>query len=114
MVQSAPGPIIWHLMKYYAHYGHKDFILCLGYRADVIKKYFLNYDECVSNDFVSPGAPRASRCSATSRTGRSPSSTLVSTRISASGLRPSEHLDGEDVFLANYSDGLHRPAAADD
>ena len=39
-------------MKYYAHYGHKDFILCLGYKADVIKKYFLEYDECVSNDFV--------------------------------------------------------------
>ena len=34
-------PILWHLMRYYAHYGHKDFILCLGYRADEIKKYFL-------------------------------------------------------------------------
>ena len=45
-------PILWHLMKYYAHYGHKDFILCLGYKADVIKDYFLNYNECVSNDFV--------------------------------------------------------------
>ena len=39
-------------MKYYAHYGHKDFILCLGYKADVIKNYFLKYDECLSNDFV--------------------------------------------------------------
>ncbi len=38
-------PIVWHLMSYYAHYGHKDFILCLGYRADAIKDYFLKYDE---------------------------------------------------------------------
>jgi glucose-1-phosphate cytidylyltransferase len=45
-------PIMWHLMKYYAHFGHKDFILCLGYRGDAIKEYFLEYDECASNDFV--------------------------------------------------------------
>ena len=42
-------------MKYYAHFGHKDFILCLGYKADAIKKYFLEYDECVTNDFVLSG-----------------------------------------------------------
>ena len=52
MVPIGYRPILWHLMKYYAHYGHKDFILCLGYKADVIKDYFLHYDECVSNDFV--------------------------------------------------------------
>ena len=45
-------PIVWHLMAYYAHYGHKDFILCLGYRAEAIKEYFLNYDETLSNDFI--------------------------------------------------------------
>ena len=39
-------------MKYYAHLGHKDFILCLGHKGSVIKDYFLNYDESVSNDFV--------------------------------------------------------------
>jgi glucose-1-phosphate cytidylyltransferase len=52
MVPIGYRPILWHVMKYYAHYGHKDFILCLGYKADVIKKYFLEYDECVTNDFV--------------------------------------------------------------
>ena len=52
MINIGYRPILWHVMKYYAHYGYKDFILCLGYRADVIKKYFLNYDECLSNDFV--------------------------------------------------------------
>src|SRR5262249_34347923 len=55
MVNIGYRPILWHVMKYYAHYGHKDFILCLGYRADAIKNYFLNYDECTSNDFVLTG-----------------------------------------------------------
>src|SRR4030095_2932567 len=45
-------PILWHLMKYYAHHGHKDFILCLGYRGDLIKDYFRNYDPSQSADFV--------------------------------------------------------------
>ncbi len=52
MVQIGTRPILWHLMKYYAHFGHKDFILCLGYKGNVIKDYFLHYDEAVSNDFV--------------------------------------------------------------
>src|SRR5689334_12803533 len=52
MVNLGSRPILWHVMKYYAHFGHKDFILCLGYKANVIKDYFLNYNECTSNDFV--------------------------------------------------------------
>src|SRR5512146_2357296 len=52
MVEIGYRPIIWHLMKYYASYGHKDFVLCLGYKGDYVKNYFRNYDECVSNDFV--------------------------------------------------------------
>ena len=52
MVHVGNQPILWHVMKYYAHFGHKDFILCLGYRADVIKNYFVNYNEFMCNDFV--------------------------------------------------------------
>ena len=52
MVKIGTRPILWHLMKYYAYFGHKDFILCLGYKGNVIKDYFLHYDESVSNDFV--------------------------------------------------------------
>ena len=52
MVRIGDQPILWHLMKYYAHYGHKEFILCLGYKADKIKDYFLNYKEYISNDFT--------------------------------------------------------------
>ena len=66
MVPIGYRPILWHVMKYYAHFGHKDFILCLGYKADVIKEYFLNYNEALSNDFVlSDGRRRTSTCSKT-------------------------------------------------
>lgn len=52
MQMVGPRPLIWHVMRYYAHYGHKEFILCLGYGGRHIKDYFLQYDEAVSNDFV--------------------------------------------------------------
>ena len=52
MVKIGYRPILWHIMKYYSYFGHKDFILCLGYKGDIIKDYFLNYNECISNDFV--------------------------------------------------------------
>src|SRR6478736_7750148 len=43
MVPVGDRPILWHIMKIYAHYGHKDFVLCLGYKGDMIKEYFRNY-----------------------------------------------------------------------
>ena len=52
MVKIGYRPILWHIMKYYAYFGHKEFVLCLGYKADVIKDYFLNYNEYISNDFT--------------------------------------------------------------
>ena len=55
MVPIGYRPILWHIMKYYAPYGHNDFVLCLGHKADVIKSYFRNCDECTSNDFVLSG-----------------------------------------------------------
>src|SRR5271170_5953156 len=52
LVSIGPRPILWHLMRYYAHHGHKDFVLCLGYRGDLIRQYFLNFDERLTNDFA--------------------------------------------------------------
>ena len=52
LVEIGSRPVLWHLMRYYAHFGHTDFILCLGYKGTAIKSYFRNYDEGVSNDFV--------------------------------------------------------------
>src|SRR5215813_3996957 len=51
MVSIGCRPIIWHLMRYYAHYGHTEFILCLGYRGDQIRKYFLDCSERLPADF---------------------------------------------------------------
>jgi glucose-1-phosphate cytidylyltransferase len=52
LVKIGYRPIIWHVMKYYAHFGHKDFILALGHQATAIKNYFLQYSEYESNDFI--------------------------------------------------------------
>jgi glucose-1-phosphate cytidylyltransferase len=95
-------------MKYYAHFGHTDFILCLGYKGDAIKEYFLNYDECLSNDFVlSHGARRIDLLRKDIEDWRI---TFVDTGISANigeRLKAVEpFLEGEEIFLANYSDGL--------
>lgn len=108
MVPIGPRPIIWHVMKYYAHYGHKEFILCLGYRSDTIKNYFLNYDECVSNDFVlTKGGKNVELLRTDIDDWRI---TLVDTGVDANlgqRLKAVEpYLDGEPTFLANYSDGL--------
>src|SRR5690606_10959438 len=52
LVPIGDRPVMWHIMKYYAHFGHTEFILCLGYQGDAIKRYFLDYEETLSNDFV--------------------------------------------------------------
>src|ERR1043166_9900242 len=52
MAMVGERPLLWHVMRYYAHYGHDDFILCLGYGASAVKDFFLHYDETRSNDFV--------------------------------------------------------------
>jgi len=44
MVEIGGRPILWHIMKIYAHYGFTEFVLCLGYKGDVIRDYFLNYE----------------------------------------------------------------------
>ena len=85
MPMVGPRPLIWHVMRYYAHFGHTDFILCLGYGAHHIKDFFLNYDETASNDFVLRGGRTSSCWAPTSRTGRSRSCTPGSSRRSGSG-----------------------------
>ncbi len=108
MVNIGYRPILWHVMKYYAHYGHKEFILCLGYKADVIKNYFLAYNECLSNDFVlSHGGRDLELLNSDIHDWRI---TFVDTGVSSNiGQRlqaVEPYLAGEQVFLANYADGL--------
>ena len=108
MVPIGYRPIIWHLMKYYAHFGHRDFILCLGYRGDTIKHYFLNYEEAITNDFVlSDGGRRRDLLSSDIEDWRI---TFVDTGLNSNiGQRLAavrKHVAGEEVFLVNYADGL--------
>lgn len=108
LVAIGSRPIVWHVMKYYAHYGHKDFILCLGYKSALIKEYFLRYNEAISNDFVlSAGGRKVQLLGTDIQDWRI---TFVETGLTSNigqrlaAVRP--HLEGEEVFLANYADGL--------
>jgi len=108
MVTIGYRPILWHVMKYYAHFGHKDFILCLGYRGDAIKEYFLNYNECISNDFtLSEGGKRLELMNSDISDWRITfADTGASSNIGQRLKAVQKHLAGEREFLANYSDGL--------
>jgi glucose-1-phosphate cytidylyltransferase len=108
MVPIGHRPILWHVMKYFAHFGHNEFILCLGYKSDAIKDYFLNYNEAMSNDFVLSQGGRDVHLLASDIDDWK--ITFIDTGINASigeRLKAVEpHLQGEEMFLANYSDGL--------
>ncbi|WP_019502657.1 glucose-1-phosphate cytidylyltransferase [Pseudanabaena sp. PCC 6802] len=108
MVEIGCRPIIWHLMRYYAHFGHKDFILCLGYMGNYIKNYFLNYNECFSNNFtLSKGGKNIQLHNSDIEDW---TITFVDTGLNSNigqrlvAVKP--YLEGEEVFLANYADGL--------
>jgi glucose-1-phosphate cytidylyltransferase len=108
LVEVGSRPILWHLMKYYAHFGHKDFILCLGYGASAIKNFFLKYDECVSNDFIlSAGGRQVELLDKDIADWRI---TFVDTglhsNIGERLRRVRKHLSNEEMFLANYADGV--------
>ena len=108
LVRIGTQPLLWHVMKYYAHYGHKDFILCLGYKGEAIKRFFLDYDEALSNDFVMNGSRRDIELRRRDIADWKITfvDTGLTTNIGQRLARVREHLDGEELFLANYSDGL--------
>jgi glucose-1-phosphate cytidylyltransferase len=101
-------PLLWHVMRYYAHYGHNEFILCLGYGAHHIKRYFLDYDETNSNDFVMTDGGRSIDLLTTDI--EDWKITFVDTGLNSpigERLRRVRHLIGDDeMFLANYADVL--------
>ena len=101
-------PIIWTLMKYYSHFGHEEFILCLGYRGDLIKKFFLNFNECISNDFtLSEGATKIDLHGSDIDHWRIRfADTGLKSNIGQRLMAVRKHLDDDSVFLANYTDGL--------
>ena len=106
MVDIGYRPIMWHLMKYYAQYGHNEFILCLGYRGDIIKNYFLNYSECLSNDFVLSDGGRTVHL--LNHDISDWTITFVDTGLSSNiGQRlmaVRQHLGDGEMFMANYAE----------
>jgi glucose-1-phosphate cytidylyltransferase len=108
MVQLGYRPLLWNVMKYYAHFGHKDFIICLGYKGDYIKRYFVEYEEYVSNDFtLNKGNKNIELLNSDLDDWKI---TFVDTGMTSNVgqrlKRVEPYLEGEEMFLANYSDGL--------
>ena len=106
MAMIGDRPLMWHVMRYYAHYGHTDFVLCLGYGASYVKDFFLNYDETRSNDFVLEGGDRQVKLFRTDISDWR--ITFVDTGLnSAIGerlRRVRRFVEDEPMFLANYAD----------
>jgi glucose-1-phosphate cytidylyltransferase len=108
LVNIGYRPILWHLMKYYAHHGHREFILCLGYRGDLIKEFFRNYDPYQSADFTMRRGgreldPPESDIGDWSITF---AETGLHSNIGQRLVAVRRYLDQDEMFLANYGDQL--------
>jgi glucose-1-phosphate cytidylyltransferase len=108
MTPIGSRPVLWHIMRYYAHFGHKDFVLCLGYGAQAVKDYFLNYRETTSNDFVLRQGGEDVKMLSTDISEWTISfiDTGIDTAIGERLRRVRPYLDGDEIFLANYGDVL--------
>jgi glucose-1-phosphate cytidylyltransferase len=110
MIEIGGRPILWHIMRYYASWGHNDFILCLGYKGDVVKRYFLSYDGAMLNDFVLDRGADGTKVELLSKDLEEWRITFVDTGLNSTiGERlkaVTPYLAEEDVFLATYGDGL--------
>ena len=115
MAMVGERPLLWHVMRYYAHFGHTDFVLCLGYGASYVKDFFLNYDETRSNDFVLENGARDVKLFSTDISEWR--ITFVDTGLhSAIGerlRRVRRFVDGEEMFMANYADVLTNASLPD-
>ncbi len=106
LVNIGIRPIIWHIMRHYAYFGHKDFILCLGYRGDLIRQYFLDYNPYLDRDFVfaNGGSTLEPADSAIDDWRITFVDTGLHSNIGERLLAVREYVQDEEVFLANYSD----------
>jgi glucose-1-phosphate cytidylyltransferase len=108
MMPIGNRPVLWHIMRYYAHFGHTEFILALGHGANAVKDYFINYDETASNDFVmrKGGAEVVPLSSDISDWTITFVDTGIDTAIGERLRRVRPYLGDDEVFLANYGDVL--------
>lgn len=110
MLEIGGRPILWHIMKLYAAYGFKDFILCLGYKGHVIKEFFLNYRAYQSDFTIRLGdGHRVDYHAKANSNGEDWNITLVETGLSAQTgarvARAAQYIKG-DTFCLTYGDGL--------
>jgi len=108
MVDVGGRPVIWHIMKTYAHYGIKDFVICLGYKGNVIKEYFLNYD-VTNNDFTVKLGESHKTVQHDSHGEEELSVTLAETGIATmtgGRIRRAARYVEDDLFAVTYGDGL--------
>ena len=110
MIEIGGRPILWHIMRYYAMWGHEDFILCLGYKGEVVKQFFLSYNGALLNDFVLDHSADGTKLELLSRDLDKWRITFVDTGLNATigeRLKAVESFIGaDDAFLATYGDGL--------
>ena len=106
MAMVGDRPLIWHVMRYYAHFGHTEFILCMGYGARHITRYFLDYEETRSNDFVIEGGTVTPLCTDIADWKITFCNTGLNTPIGERLRRVIPHLGEDEMFLANYADVL--------
>ena len=108
MMPIGSRPVLWHVMRYYAHFGHTEFVLCLGYGAHAVKDYFLNYQETASNDFVLTKGGKHVEMLDTDISDWTISfiDTGIDTAIGERLRRIRPYLEGDEYFLANYGDVL--------
>lgn len=108
LVNVGHRPIIWHLMRHFAHFGHTDFILCLGFKGEMIRDYFLNYNPLQSEDCrLERGVPRLHGSGTDVRDWNIDFVDTGLHRNIGQRLVAVQHLlRGEKEFLANYSDQL--------
>jgi glucose-1-phosphate cytidylyltransferase len=108
MAMVGERPLLWHVMRYYAHFGHTDFILCLGYGASAVKDFFLHYDETRSNDFVLENGAREVKLFSTdiSEWRVTFVDTGLSSPIGERLRRVRRFVENDEMFVANYADVL--------
>lgn len=108
MVRIGDKPILWHIMKIYAHYGFKEFILCLGYKGEMIKEYFYNY-ELVNNDFTIELGENKNISLHKNHAENGWKITLVDTgekALKGARLKRVEKYIPDDEFMATYGDSV--------
>jgi glucose-1-phosphate cytidylyltransferase len=108
MIPVGHQPILWHVMDYYAQYGHRDYVLCLGYKANTIKEFFVNYKPQLFSDLVVSG--RGGDVQILGEQKEDWRITMIDTgvwrNIGSRLWAVREHVKDEEIFCANYSDGL--------